>query len=43
MAIQGGGIQGDTVKKIALAWIFTLPVCTLLGGFLFVLFRWFLV
>ncbi|MBI4862676.1 MAG: inorganic phosphate transporter [Candidatus Riflebacteria bacterium] len=38
MSAQGAGLQGDTVKKIAMAWILTLPVCIVLSGLLFQLF-----
>ena len=33
-------LQKKTIKTIALAWILTLPVCILLSGSLFLLFRW---
>jgi PiT family inorganic phosphate transporter len=38
MATEGGGIQSNTVKKIALAWILTLPASMLIAGLLFCLF-----
>ncbi len=43
MAAQGGkkNLQGGTIKKIALAWILTLPVCMLLSMLLFFVLRWF--
>ncbi len=39
MAANGSGIQGGTCKRICLAWILTLPVCTLLAGGLFTIGR----
>ena len=39
MVAQKSGIQADVVKKIALAWLLTLPVSMLLSGGLFLLFR----
>jgi PiT family inorganic phosphate transporter len=39
MVAQGSGLQGNTVRNIALAWILTLPVCMVLAGGLFLLFR----
>jgi inorganic phosphate transporter, PiT family len=35
-------LQKKTIKTIALAWILTLPVCIILSGSLFLLFRWLL-
>ncbi|KAA8997393.1 inorganic phosphate transporter PitA [Affinibrenneria salicis] len=35
MIVDGGGVQGKTVKNILLAWIFTLPVSILLSGSLY--------
>ncbi|WP_148089648.1 inorganic phosphate transporter PitA [Erwinia psidii] len=35
MLVDGGGIQGRTVKNILLAWIFTLPVSIVLSGVLY--------
>jgi PiT family inorganic phosphate transporter len=35
MAANRSGLQGDTVRNIALAWILTLPVTILLAGTLF--------
>jgi phosphate/sulfate permease len=32
MAANKSGLQMGTVKKIALAWIFTLPACMALAG-----------
>ncbi|MCS6883908.1 MAG: inorganic phosphate transporter [Acidobacteriota bacterium] len=42
MVAQGSGIQSSTVKKIAMAWILTLPMSMLLSGCLFLLIRLFL-
>jgi phosphate/sulfate permease len=39
MVAQRSGLQGGTVRNIALAWILTLPVSMLLAGSLFLLFR----
>ncbi len=41
MVAQQSGVQLDVVKKIALAWVLTLPVCVVLSGGLFLLFRTF--
>jgi PiT family inorganic phosphate transporter len=41
MAANGSGVQGTTVRKIALAWVFTLPVTMLLAGGLYRVFRLF--
>jgi PiT family inorganic phosphate transporter len=41
MWANGSGIQGGTVKKIALAWVFTLPATMLLAGGLYFIFRLF--
>jgi PiT family inorganic phosphate transporter len=38
MAASGAGIQMETIRNIALAWILTLPVAMLLSGTLFVIF-----
>ena len=38
MAANGSGIQGETIRNIALAWILTLPVAMVLSGTLFVIF-----
>jgi len=35
MLVDGGGLQSRTIKNIAMAWIFTLPVCILLSGGLY--------
>jgi inorganic phosphate transporter, PiT family len=41
MAANGSGLQGGTVRDIALAWIFTLPAAAVLSGCLFWLFNHF--
>ena len=35
MIVDGGGVQGKTIKNILLAWVFTLPVSMLLAGVLY--------
>ena len=35
------GVQGKTVRNIALAWILTLPAAMLMAGGLYLLFRLF--
>jgi inorganic phosphate transporter, PiT family len=35
-------LQKKTITSIALAWVLTLPVCIILSGSLFLLFRWLL-
>jgi PiT family inorganic phosphate transporter len=35
MAANKSGLQGSTVRNLLLAWVLTLPVCTLLGAGLF--------
>lgn len=35
MLVDGGGLQSRTIKNIAMAWIFTLPVCIVLSGSLY--------
>ncbi|MEM6161253.1 inorganic phosphate transporter PitA [Erwinia sp. P6884] len=35
MLVDGGGVQGRTIKNILLAWVFTLPVSVLLSGGLY--------
>jgi len=35
MAANRSGLQGDTIRNIALAWVLTLPVTILLAGTLF--------
>lgn len=42
MVAQKSGIQPEVVKKIALAWLLTLPVSMLLAGGLFLIFHAFL-
>jgi len=39
MVAQKSGLQGSTVRNIALAWVLTLPAAMLLSGGLFMLFR----
>lgn len=41
MVAQGSGVESETVKKILLAWVLTLPVTMLLSVGLFFLLRWF--
>ena len=38
MAANGSGLQWETVRNLAMAWILTLPVAMMLSGGLFVLF-----
>ncbi len=38
MAANGSGLQLSTLRKIAMAWILTLPVAMMLSGFLYILF-----
>ncbi|WP_440867381.1 inorganic phosphate transporter PitA [Symbiopectobacterium purcellii] len=35
MIVDGGGVQGKTVKNILLAWVFTLPVSLVMSGVLY--------
>ncbi len=35
MLVDGGGVQGRTIKNILLAWVFTLPISVLLSGGLY--------
>jgi len=35
MAANRSGLQMDTVRNLALAWVLTLPVCVLLGAAIF--------
>jgi PiT family inorganic phosphate transporter len=35
MVANGSGVQGGTVRKVALAWVLTLPACVVLAGTLF--------
>ena len=39
MVAKGTGLQRDTVRNIAFAWVLTLPVTALGGGLLFTVFR----
>jgi PiT family inorganic phosphate transporter len=39
MAANGSGLQWDTVRNLALAWVLTLPVSIILSGSLFWIFR----
>jgi PiT family inorganic phosphate transporter len=39
MTANGSGLQLETVRNIALAWVLTLPASILLAGFLFWVFR----
>jgi len=39
MAANGSGLQWDTVRDIALAWVLTLPCAMLLSGILFAILR----
>jgi len=39
MAANHSGLQGATVRHIAMAWVFTLPAAALLSGCLFLLFN----
>jgi phosphate/sulfate permease len=40
MMANGNGVQGDTAKKILLAWALTLPGTALLSGVLYTVGRW---
>ena len=42
MVAQKGldNLQGKTIKSIALSWVITLPVTTVLSGSIFLLLRW---
>jgi phosphate/sulfate permease len=40
MVANKSGVQPTTIRKIALAWVLTLPACILLAGGLFCLGRW---
>jgi phosphate/sulfate permease len=44
MVAQGGlkNLQAKTIKSIALSWVITLPVTTVLSGSIFLLLRWML-
>ena len=37
MTANGSGLQMDTVRNLALAWLLTMPVCVFLGALLFAL------
>jgi inorganic phosphate transporter, PiT family len=39
MAANGSGLQGSTLRNMALAWVMTLPAAIVLSGSLFALFR----
>jgi phosphate/sulfate permease len=39
MVANGSGVQGATLRKIGLAWVFTLPASMFLAGLLFILGR----
>ena len=39
MAANKSGLQMGTLRNIAMAWVFTLPVAALLSGSLYFLFR----
>ena len=39
MAANHSGLQGSTIRALAMAWILTLPVAMMLSGFLFYFFR----
>jgi len=39
MAANGSGLQGSTIRNMALAWVMTLPAAIVLSGSLFALFR----
>ena len=39
MAANHSGLQGATVRNLAMAWVLTLPVAMMLSGFLFYFFR----
>ncbi|MEZ4284517.1 MAG: inorganic phosphate transporter [Nitrospira sp.] len=41
MAANRSGLQWQTVRSLALAWVMTLPASILLSGTLFLLFRHF--
>jgi len=40
MAANGSGLQGSTIKNLALAWITTLPAAIVLSGTLYALFTY---
>lgn len=35
MIVDGGGVQGKTVKNILLVWVFTMPVSLVMSGLLY--------
>jgi phosphate/sulfate permease len=35
VAANGSGVQGETIRKIFLAWVLTLPAAMFLAGLLF--------
>jgi PiT family inorganic phosphate transporter len=39
MVANGSGVRGSTIRKLAMAWILTLPVAITLSGVLFFIFR----
>ena len=39
MAANRSGLQGATIRNLAMAWVLTLPVAMMLSGFLFYFFR----
>ena len=41
MLANKSGLQSGTVKKIAMAWVLTLPAAMLMSGLLYLLFRLF--
>ncbi|HSY02092.1 MAG TPA: inorganic phosphate transporter, partial [Acidobacteriaceae bacterium] len=41
MLANGSGLQMSTIRNIALAWVFTLPVAAVLAGSLFWVMRQF--
>ena len=40
MAANGSGLQGSTLRNMALAWVMTLPAAIVLSGSLFALLRY---
>jgi PiT family inorganic phosphate transporter len=40
MAANGSGLQGSTIRSMALAWVLTLPAAVVLSGSLFALFTY---
>jgi inorganic phosphate transporter, PiT family len=39
MMANGSGLQGSTIRNIAMAWVFTLPAAAVLSGLLFFVFN----